>query len=143
MCLVLLFAVAACGDSGAHAGSMAAADVGKLTVTNSACIYEGSSTHVAGAVTILLVDQTGGGFNLHMWVLDSSYPYADLAREFLSDHGTLRAHAQMTDSASVKPGATQRFTTHFYAGTYAFHCVPLRDGSEYGVGYTAGPIRVT
>ena len=142
MCL-LLFAVAACGDSSTHAGPSASPpEVGRLTVSNSGCVYEGPSTLAAGAVIFLLVDQTGGGFNLHMWVLDSGYPYSDLARGFLTDHSTLRDHAQMVDSASVKPGATQRFTIHFYMGTYAFHCVPLRDGSEYGVGYTAGPISV-
>jgi tRNA U38,U39,U40 pseudouridine synthase TruA len=142
MCLLLL-AGAACGDSGVHAGSTAAAEVGKLTVSNSACIYEGSSTHVAGAVTILLVDQTGGGFNAYVWVLEKGYEYADLARGFLTEHATLRDHAQMVDHASVSPGATQRFKTHFFAGTQAFLCVPLRDGSEYGLGYTAGPITVT
>jgi len=141
MCL-LLFAAAACGETGTHASPSAAPEVGTLTVSKSACVYDGPSTLAAGAVTFLLIDQTEGGFNAHVWLFEKGYQYADWARGFLTDHATLRDHARIVDNANVKPGATQRFTTRFDAGTYAFLCVPLRDGSEYGVGYTAGPISV-
>jgi len=142
MCLLLL-AVVACGGSSIHPVPPAAPEVGTLTVSKSACVYEGAGTHAAGAVTFLLIDQTGGGFNAHVWLFEKGYQYADWARGFLTDHATLRDHARIVDDATVKPGATQRFTTRFDAGTYAFLCVPLRDGSEYGVGYTAGPIEVS
>jgi hypothetical protein len=143
VCL-LLVALAACGESGSQAGRPTPApEVGGLTVSSSGCVYEGASTHASGAVTLHLVDQTGGGFNAYTWLLDSGYPYSDWAHGFLTDHSTLRDHARMVDHASVKPGATQKVVTWFYAGTIGFLCVPLRDGAEYGVGYTAGPVSVT
>lgn len=96
----------------------------------------------ANAGTIRLVDQTQAGFHAHLWLLETGYAFSDWAAGFLISHDTLREHAQRVSSAEVKPGAVQKWTVQFKAGTYGILCVPLRDGSEYGIGFTAGPITV-
>ena len=111
-------------------------------LSNSGCTYEGSNPARAKTGTIQMEDLTTAGFNAYLWLLDSDYSFSDWAKGFLVSHATLRDHAHIVDHASVKPGAVQGWTAHFKAGTYGILCVPLRDGSEYGLGYTAGPITV-
>jgi galactose oxidase-like protein len=124
--------------------SAPAASLGTLTVTGTGCTYEGlHHPAVAGSFAVIkLVDQRGTGFNLHLWLVNAGNSYASLAAGFLASHDVLRQQAQMVASATVAPGGSLGFTTRLQAGTYALHCVPLKDGSEYGVGYTAGPIVV-
>lgn len=143
---VLLSTVVACAPAGRSSSSPSPSgppEVGILTISTSGCAYEGSSDPIPGqAAVIRLVDGRASGFNAYLWLLNYGYTFEDWAARFLVSHDTLDDHAQIVSTAHVEPNATSRLTAHFLGATYGILCVPLQDGQEYGVAYTAGPLDV-
>ena len=138
--------VAACGgsdNSGSASSPTPLVEVGQVTMTESGCTYKRSSDPVAGTqAAVRLVDQRASGFNAHLLLLGDGYRFADWEAGFLVSHDTLVEHARRVADGHVEPSKTASFTAHFVSGTYGILCVPLQNGDEYGVGYTAGPISV-
>ena len=146
--------VVACGGSGSSGGAPSPTplvEVGQLTVTGSGCTYQRSSDPAAGTqAAIRLIDQRATGFNAHLFLLDDGYRFllddgyrfSDWEAGFLVSHATLVEHAHRVADGHVDPSKTDSFSAQFVSGTYGILCVPLRNGQEYGIGYTAGPITV-
>ena len=138
--------VVACGGSGSSGGAPSPTplvEVGQLTVTGSGCTYQRSTDPAAGSqAAIRLIDQRATGFNAHLFLLDDGYRFSDWEAGFLVSHATLVEHAHRVADGHVEPSRTDSFTARFVSGTYGILCVPLQNGEEYGVGYTAGPISV-
>jgi len=138
--------VLACGGTGSSGGAPSPTplvEVGQVTVTESGCTYQRSSDPAAGTqAAIRLIDQRATGFNAHLFLLDDGYRFSDWEAGFLVSHATLVEHAHRVADGHVDPSKTDSFSAQFVSGTYGILCVPLRNGQEYGIGYTAGPITV-
>ena len=139
----MVFACGGTGSSGGAPSPTPLVEVGQVTVTESGCTYHRSSDPAAGTqAAIRLIDQRATGFNAHLFLLDHGYRFADWQAGFLVSHATLVEHAHRVADGHVDPRKTDSFSAQFVSGTYGILCVPLRNGQEYGIGYTAGPITV-
>lgn len=142
--LALGLLVACTGSGGAGVASspaVAAQEIGLISNMPSSCTLTGTAQPSPGKTsTIKLVDLTKSGFNAHLWLFDHGYQYPDWAAGFLVSHATLTAHAHIVADTTVKPGSSSTLSYKFATGAYGILCVPLQNGSEYGVGYTAGPV---
>ena len=119
--------------------------LGSVTMRDNGCTYAGlHHPAVAGsALWLRLFDEHKSGFNVHLYLLGDSYHYADWSAAFLANHGSVSQHARKVSDGHSQPGTDALMTASFAkAGTYGMVCAPLRDGKEYGVGYTAGAIVV-
>ena len=142
LALGLIVACSGPGAAGvASSPAVTAQEIGLLSQTPSSCTLTDTAQPSPGKTsTIKLVDSRKSGFNVHLWLFDHGYQYPDWAAGFLVSHATLTAHAHIVADTTVKPGSSSTLSYKFATGAYGILCVPLQNGSEYGVGYTAGPI---
>ena len=98
-------------------------------------VVVGANRYEAGR----LAEERGLG---DIFLLDDGYRFSDWEAGFLVSHATLVEHAHRVADGHVDPSKTDSFSAQFVSGTYGILCVPLRNGQEYGIGYTAGPITV-
>ena len=143
--------VVACSSGGTSAtpspkSPRLAPQIGWVTVTATGCSYEGLHHPVVGGkvAALRLNDQRQSGFNVHLFLLDKDYAFADWTAGFLVSHATLVEHARRVADGQAKAGTDAIMPVTFASsgGTYGILCVPLQNGDEYGVGYTTGPIVV-
>jgi hypothetical protein len=157
LALVVLVVAVACGG-GSTAGSPSSSpspsaspvQIGPLVLKATGCSWQGPAQAKAGEVSIQMVNQTQGGFQLDFWLLDKDHAYEELVAHIKEEQRRVAAHepplghptfASLIGSWSADAGQNRNAQASLSAGTYGFVCIPLSGQEPTGI-YLAGPLKV-
>jgi hypothetical protein len=140
----LLLVLGACGDSDDTSSSDTAAstagDVRQLTFTGSDCVSEGPEEVTAGVVTVEFVNDSDGGANVFVGLLEEGTTVQDVVDEAGSEPFTASSVSGLTffDMGAQPPaqaGQTIRWEKSLAAGEYITNCTQAVD-NWFGGGFT-------
>jgi hypothetical protein len=126
----LLLMLGACGSddtSSSDTAASTAGDVRQLTFTGSDCVSEGPAEVTAGVVTVELVNDSDGGANMFVGLLEEGMTFQDFVDEAGSEPFTPSSVSGLTlfDMGGFPPagaGETLHWEKSLAAGEYITNC---------------------
>jgi hypothetical protein len=138
----LLLVLGACGESDDTSSSDTAAstvsDIPQLTFSGSDCVYEGPEEVTAGVVALEFVNDSDGGANVYVGLLDEGRTVQDVIDEAGPEPATASSISGTSDMGKQTPagaGETMRWEAGLAAGQYITNCLRSRD-IWFGGGFT-------
>jgi hypothetical protein len=137
-----LLVLGACGESDDTSSSDTAAstvsDIPRLTFSGSDCVYEGPEEVTAGVVALEFVNDSDGGANVYVGLLDEGKTVQDVIDEAGPEPATASSISGTSDMGKQTPagaGETMRWEAGLAAGQYITNCLRSRD-IWFGGGFT-------
>ena len=139
----LVLVLGACGESDDTSSSDTAAstagDVAQLTFTGSDCVYEGPEEVTAGVVTFEYVNDSDGGANVFVGLLDEGKTVQDVVDEAGPEPARASSMPNWSSDMGAQPpagaGETILWENGLAAGQYITNCT-RRGDIWFGGGFT-------